>query len=123
MNDRFRFRAWNKEEQKMHYDAEETYDTLSGTPPIYAECFSCLLHDSNWEVEQCTGLKDCTGRLVYEGDIIAHEDDPNNPYVVKWDDENGCFVAEASEVDGFAIFADLFKQWKVIGNIHEKEQL
>ena len=45
MLDRYKFRAWNKEEKRMYYDAQDTYDYMTGQPIIPAERFAILLED------------------------------------------------------------------------------
>ena len=116
MKDRFRFRAWNKEEKQMYYDAEETYDYIAGSPVIFAGSFSCLLtNEDEWIVEQCTGLKDNCGNLIYEGDIIG---DGEDDYVIKWDGNRTMFVAEDIDTS-YEIEDVLDPTICVIGNIHE----
>lgn len=63
MQDRFRFRAYNTETDRMYYGAERAI----GTP---VTSFDVLLQSDTWIVEQCTGLCDKHGELIYEGDIV-----------------------------------------------------
>lgn len=116
MNDRFRFRAWNKKEKIMYYDAEQTYDFLFGRPKaIPCDNFEGLLWDEDFVVEQCTGIKDKNGKLIYEGDVIRVED---NNCSVSWDNENARY-----EVSGYGEIAYLnYYDIEVIGNIHENPE-
>lgn len=118
MNNRFRFRAWNKEEKEMYYDAQDTYDYMTGNPVIFAESFSCLLtNDEEWEVEQCTGLKDKNGNLIYEGDRIF---DGDYFWQVKWDNYNAQWIL--SDPEGYETLTEPdAKYLEIIGNIHEQK--
>ncbi len=115
MNDRFRFRAWSKQLQSF-IDIEKT----------------AVLHlaeyDSDFIVEQCTGLKDKNGRLIYEGDIVK----ATFKYMGS-KTENLCFAVAFSdgafgyfdELGRFGLLANLGTgvMFKVVGNIHEKPEL
>lgn len=130
MNSRFKFRAWNKKDKTLHYGAENTYDYLGGRPKIFEETFGVLLSKTDeWEVEQCTGLKDKNGKLIYENDRVGF-------YVYGQDEEwhaqqgtviwyNSCWGIETSS--RFIQFENEFtiknpKDIKIIGNIHEQAE-
>ena len=62
MNDRFRYRVWEKTQNKwLHFDFS--------TYPTYQDRICQALTDGE-TFYQCTGLKDKNGKLIYEGDIV-----------------------------------------------------
>ena len=80
------------------------------------------------EIDQCTGLKDKNGRLIYEGDIIKT---PSLTYLLKVDVFNvlACIERDFSyRVDWSRFVADIYHEGRqrfieVIGNIHENPEL
>lgn len=124
IKDRFKFRAWNKKERIMHYKAEQTYDTFTGSPRIWKQSFSDVLDDENYIVEQSTGLKDKNGKLIYEGDIIFIN---GEKWCVIWNAEDcAFFFSNLKEVYHQPIFPDFYKMtddFEVIGNVHENPEL
>ena len=69
-------------------------------------------------VEQCTGLKDREGTLIYDGDIVEH----NVRYcVVEWY-KGGFWVNTLSNGVKWHIHL-LHSAVKVVGNIHENYKL
>ena len=54
MGNRFKFRVWNKKEKTMHYDAEQTYDFMTGKPVICEESFGELLNNKDYIVLLCS---------------------------------------------------------------------
>ena len=128
IKDRLKFRAWNKKERIMHYKAEQTYDTYTGCPRIWKQSFSDVLSDENYIVEQCTGLKDKNGKLIYEGDIIQT---PSQRFFLKVDAFNvlACVYPDCSDAFDWSMFvADIYHEGRqrfieVIGNIHENPEL
>jgi len=103
---RFKFRAWNiAGEVMVYFDKDDRYQLshlfhlMNGT------------HGEDGIVEQCTGLKDKNGALIYEGDIV------NVPYnyignaVVKF--ERGAYDITRYKLS----------ELEVLGNIHENPEL
>ena len=118
MKDRFRFRVWNK--------TEKVYLKM---PEMHCDNASSFLSVMEDEVlEQCTGLRDKNGRLIYEGDIIKITGDVMTIglkymdclFKVIWED-NGFWFEMLDENDclGFCEYWE----YEIVGNLHENPEL
>lgn len=140
MQDRLKFRYFNKHSKKMVYpdnyqNANAIYECLE-QQVCFDENLSILPynHIGNGLVfMQCTGLKDKNGKLIYEGDILF-EDWKNEVYpkgrywIVKWNKNHANFYIEMVNPSKYANF----KEWhlarhdldyEVIGNIYANPEL
>lgn len=81
------------------------------------------------DIQFYTGLKDCKGREIYEGDIVKTEEyfggddetDSTNLLEVRF--ESGRFITESSAFVGCIDLGDIAFQCEVIGNIYENKEL
>ncbi len=129
MKDRFKFRAWIKSEKRYgyllnlfncganskQYEVEE-YDEQGDSYTVYSSDEVVL--------QQCTGLKDKNGELIFEGDIVEFR----NPLGMK---KRGIIIYDIDAALFQIQYLDFSDDWelldtfilKVIGNIYENPEL
>lgn len=128
MQDRFRFRAWNKENKEMIYNAEIAYDGMNyntswqigkNTNDGWVDCFGYYLdYPEDYEVMQCTGLKDKNGKLIYEGDVVERKNGFSIKRGVVYFNE----VFTQFDVTNMSHYS-LVNRSIVLGNIYENPEL
>lgn len=120
-----KFRAWDKEEKKMHKVKTIEFSRRGARIIHLAEVNSNGKGDhkrwhSSVELMQSTGLKDKNGVEIYEGDIVKNVYD--EIYLVKWLDAG--FYLEERYNGGFD-YSELHfgDNKKIISNIYENPEL
>ena len=118
MSDRLKFRVWDtwhnkylNDDYPYYLDTEGVlYEGASNVPPMQLE--KCV-------VEQCTGLRDKNGKLIYEGDVLQL-----GSRIRKVEFDCGVKLTTSEKIPVFTVFTkafDLFiRNCEIIGNIHEE---
>ena len=128
--DRFKFRVWDNERKRF---TSIDPSVLCSRDNIRTLCMKDD-NESRFIIEQCTGQKDQSGKLVYEGDIVEQyspmedcrrrcvvvwEDGPGGGYVCKYLDGKGNPCAHGNSEGTYFDGA-----WcVVVGNIHENPEM
>ena len=112
MQDRFKFRVWDKVDKKF----------MSGS--VFIDCrkgaMTGNMSEDSYVIQQCTGLKDRNGKLIYEGDILCH---PQLPHKVVCEWFQCGFWLNGYRNGAKRNLHDVCKFYEVIGNIYENKNL
>lgn len=136
MNDRFKFRVWDKIHKKYIYcdfvgfcSVDKSGKGLkkiifrpSGIDQLLNDGKIFYANEEDVVIEQCTGLRDKNGKLLYEGDIIRHHYDYGK---VEWNYHHACFMLVFNDGDNreFGEIDMDSKLFEVIGSVHENPEL
>lgn len=129
MEDRFKFRAYFIPEEyyvkitQLNFDAEGNITEIKFIKPKSVApggseyiCYQDQLN--KFVFEQCTGLKDKNGKLIYEGDIVSVPEFYNDIPTGKTRRHKVSYKHAA-----FNIYSVNTEHLEVIGNIHENSEL
>ena len=138
MNDRLRYRVYNKKTKEMLDVMLISYSKSGNNCRIDAQnsVGDIIIFDDykkNTEdivLMQCTGLKDKNGTLIYEGNILKEYYENSDTettefdYVpVGFDKECAAFYMGAKHKEYFADGLFIPEEYEVVGNIYENKKL
>ena len=112
-------RVWDKQEKKMIYDAERTYD---GYPVDGVYCFGELIYFPDiYDVMLYTGLKDINNKKIYKKDILQFSN--GNLGEVIWSHLRAGFDVAFANAMPEGLDSILASKCEIVGNIYENKEL
>jgi len=120
--DRFRFRVWDSSANE-YWDSYAVQKTFSEGWGDYAAITDADIDTKLCVVEQCTGMKDAAGELIFEGDLVSYGASPQRQRgEVWWCDSLSWKVLFAPNDSEF--LGDLLPRLlTIVGNIYEKKTI
>lgn len=118
MQDRFKFRVvYYNDVEKKYFIFEPDLISADGTARAYAygESGADEYYDTV-TLNQCTGLRDKNGKLIYENDIVA--DVLTNKFTINFDEKYLSFLLTNIKTKESMVFYPNIKL-EIIGNIYE----
>ena len=123
--DRFKFRVWDKANKKYLEEMNLADIGCAFRMNAFERC-DCFSFDEVI-VEQCTGLCDKNGNLIYEGDVVSWPMSHPSVGFVEWNEKKFKFCLKTytfymqEGLLGNPGEADLceFEEFLLMGNIHE----
>jgi len=135
-NDRFKFRVWSKE---YGYETQHSLDIEDVKESNDNNGIPLRNKRESFVFEQCTGLKDKNGKLIFEGDIVSDCREKDHKHCCWFemffhDNDAACdrigyhlrMIAHDA-ICGSRLFPQVLpegmKKCEIIGNIHENPEL
>lgn len=135
MQDRFKFRLYDKAIGEMVYDVCVGFIKDSGKTDDWVcadtSCGQITYRDAKLKdiiLMQCTGLKDKNGKLIYEGDIVA-DVVSGCVAIIEYLHSSYSLMAHIRRMDEFVSIEDICfvdkegTPFEVVGNIYENPEL
>lgn len=140
MNDRLKWRMWSTNAGRYFDETNDAmlenvfecmkqqicYDCQN---PVFRKIYDRIAYNhiaDGMVFEQCTGLKDKNGNLIYEGDICIPAEDMADKAGEVYRAESGAYFIKGRMKNGmeydFGIYWHHY-MYEVIGNIHENGDL
>ncbi|MBY1461852.1 YopX family protein [Clostridioides difficile] len=117
-----KFREWNKNGKEMYsYDEMVRYSKNLLREWVYSGVYLPTSNE-NFEVMIYTGLKDCDGKEIYEGDIVLCRSIFFTEFAGEVKFKDGCFIA-VNEMSGDCFRLSELEIIKVDGNIYENPEM
>lgn len=119
MNNRFRFRVFDKEKNNYVDDSEVELILHNDGVLLFGNWHEDIkvVEQDKFIVEQCTGLRDNIGHLIYEGDILRTYDE--DWVIVEWVD---CGFKALIDDTYYDLDDIVDKYTQVISNLHEQAE-
>lgn len=120
MQDRFRFRFWRKNYCGEYVPEYADLMSIDGNAKPYdnSEGGAFCAFPDNTICEQCTGLKDKNGKLIFEGDLLSTTG--KNVESVIW--RRDAWFRNCNDFLFTPLFLNI-EDYEIIGNIHENQEL
>ena len=118
MNNRFRFRVFDKEKNNYVDDSEVELILHNDGVLLFGNWHEDIkvVEQDKYIIEQCAGVRDKNGKLVYEGDLLGG-------LPVVWVNELNGFRVKINTIHGWDWhYVNEFTNQEITGNIHEQAE-
>ena len=131
MENRFKFRVWDKKENKTYdwagrciFDVLHCYDEYPceayGADASFPNFYGGTPEKDDCIFMQCLGIKDKNGKLIYESDLFEMY---GKIFQVVWDSQEVGFRLKGNNVSMLINPKDGKLEFEIIGNIYENPEL